>query len=89
MRAGGAAAAAAAAGGGGADDGDEEIELVEEVEEVVEALLLALRDRDTVVRWSGAKGVGRITGCLPAELGDEVVESVLGLFGPTGAAGAA
>jgi hypothetical protein len=40
--------------------------------------------QDTVVRWSGAKGIGRVTGCLPAELGDEVVGSVLELFRPTG-----
>jgi hypothetical protein len=40
--------------------------------------------QDTVVRWSGAKGIGRVTGCLPAELGDEVVGSVLDLFRPTG-----
>ena len=160
----GASAAAASAGGEGSGenaegDDDDEVELVEEVEEVIEALLGALRDKDTVVRWSGAKvctpgackrggwaggwadnaptgdsnepragwqvsivcrpapccaasqlmgasvcaalrcgmvwcgaylwcaaaqGIGRITGCLPRELGDEVVASVLELFRPTG-----
>ncbi|EFJ45543.1 hypothetical protein VOLCADRAFT_94333 [Volvox carteri f. nagariensis] len=75
--------------GGGTAEGDdddeeeEEIEIVEEVEEVVDVLLQSLRDKDTVVRWSAAKGVGRVTGCLPRELGDEVVEGVMQLFGPT------
>ncbi|KAG2492086.1 hypothetical protein HYH03_009582 [Edaphochlamys debaryana] len=80
----GAAAAAPAPASAADEEGEEdEIQIVEEVEEVVEALLGALRDRDTVVRWSGAKGVGRVAGCLPRELGDEVVAGVLGLFGPT------
>ncbi|MEW5308920.1 MAG: hypothetical protein WDW38_000840 [Sanguina aurantia] len=83
-----AAAAAAASGGGGVEGGgdeseEDECELVEEVEEIVEGLLTGLRDKDTVVRWSAAKGVGRLTGCLPKELGDEVVESVMELFKPT------
>ncbi|GLC39358.1 hypothetical protein PLESTM_000887300 [Pleodorina starrii] len=74
------------AGGDGDGDGDgddEGLQIVEEVEEVVDVLLQSLRDKDTVVRWSAAKGVGRVTGCLPRELGDEVVESLMQLFGPT------
>lgn len=35
-------------------------------------------------RWSGAKGVGRITSCLPKELGEDVVASVVELFGRAG-----
>ena len=31
-----------------------------------------------------AKGVGRVTGCLPQELADQVVAQVLELFRPTG-----
>ncbi|KAF5833815.1 armadillo-type protein [Dunaliella salina] len=59
----------------------EDFEVAEELEEVIEVLLNALRDKDTVVRWSGAKGVGRITSCLPKELADDVVASVVELFG--------
>ncbi|KAK7502461.1 hypothetical protein BaRGS_00006414 [Batillaria attramentaria] len=49
-------------------------------EEVIGQLLGCLKDKDTVVRWSAAKGVGRVTGRLPKELADEVVGSVLELF---------
>jgi hypothetical protein len=52
---------------------------------VIEVLLCALRDKDTVVRWSAAKGLGRLVGCLPRELGDEVAAGLLTLFRPTGA----
>lgn len=37
----------------------------ETIEDVIEELLVGLRDKDTVVRWSAAKGVGRVTGRLP------------------------
>ncbi|XP_006812079.1 tubulin-specific chaperone D-like [Saccoglossus kowalevskii] len=60
--------------------GDEDYDIPEEIEEVIDQLLIGLKDKDTVVRWSAAKGVGRITGRLPQELADQVVESVLELF---------
>ncbi|XP_022110714.1 tubulin-specific chaperone D-like isoform X2 [Acanthaster planci] len=62
------------------EDDDEEYDVPEEIEEVIEQLLVGLRDRSTIVRWSAAKGVGRMTGRLPRELADQVVESVLELF---------
>ncbi|CAM9771784.1 unnamed protein product, partial [Phaeothamnion confervicola] len=64
---------------GEADHGENEA-MPEELEEVVEQLLCGLRDRDTVVRWSAAKGAGRITGRLPPAAADDVVTSVLDLF---------
>lgn len=55
---------------GGMEEGVEsEDDIPEELEDIVEALLCGLRDRDTVVRWSAAKGIGRITERLPQELG--------------------
>ncbi|KAG7398260.1 hypothetical protein PHYBOEH_011433 [Phytophthora boehmeriae] len=62
------------------EDDDEAFEVVEELEQIVEVLLCGLRDKDTVVRWSAAKGIGRITGRLPYEFADDVVQSVLELF---------
>ena len=43
----------------------EEGEVPEEVETVVQQLLDGLADRDTVVRWCAAKGIGRVSGRLP------------------------
>ena len=62
------------------ENDDEELEVTEELEEVVEVLLSGLRDKDTVVRWSAAKGIGRVTSVLTKGLADEIVVSVLQLF---------
>lgn len=65
----------------GADDDDEFVgDIPSEIEDLIQILLDGLRDRDTVVRWSSAKGIGRLTNCLPASFGDDVVEAVLDLF---------
>ncbi len=50
------------------------------MEGILEQLISGLRDADTVVRWSAAKGVGRITGRLPLDLADDVVGSTLELL---------
>ncbi|XP_058140952.1 tubulin-specific chaperone D isoform X2 [Dasypus novemcinctus] len=63
-----------------ASDSDEGYDVPEEVENVIEQLLVGLKDRDTVVRWSAAKGLGRMAGRLPRELADDVVGSVLDCF---------
>ncbi|KAF0701134.1 Aste57867_8357 [Aphanomyces stellatus] len=62
---------------------DDDIEVPEELEQVVDVLLCGLRDRDTIVRWSAAKGIGRITARLPFEFADDIVQSVLLLFSPS------
>eukprot|EP00753_Platysulcus_tardus_P003808 PLAT12492.34.p1 GENE.PLAT12492.34~~PLAT12492.34.p1 ORF type:complete len:1213 (-),score=619.71 PLAT12492.34:687-4325(-) len=62
------------------DDDDDDIDVPEEVEELLDILLTGLRDSDTIVRWSAAKGVGRLTGRLPRLLADDVVLSVLELL---------
>ncbi|NXM87156.1 TBCD protein, partial [Oenanthe oenanthe] len=58
-------------------DDDEEYDIPGEIENVVEQLLVGLKDKDTIVRWSAAKGIGRITGRLPKELADDVIGSLL------------
>ncbi|KAA6421473.1 MAG: tubulin-specific chaperone D-like, partial [Trebouxia sp. A1-2] len=63
--------------------GDDDLDIPEEIEQVIEVLLTSLQDKDTVVRWSAAKGLGRITSRLPQELGDDVVVSVIELFSPS------
>lgn len=62
-----------------AEEEDDE-EVGEDMEEVIDYLLQGLKDQDTVVRWSAAKGIGRVTGRLPREFGDEVVGAILELF---------
>lgn len=59
---------------------EEDYDIPEEVENVIEQLLTGLKDKETIVRWSAAKGVGRVTGRLPKDLADEVVGSVLECF---------
>lgn len=61
---------------------EEEMDVPELVEEMLEVLLSGLRDTDTVVRWSAAKGIGRITSRLTYSLSDEILSSVLELFSP-------
>lgn len=61
-------------------DGDEDYDVPEGVETVIEQLLVGLKDKDTIVRWSAAKGIGRMAGRLPRELADDVVGSVLDCF---------
>ena len=63
-----------------ADGDDEDFEAPEEVEVVLEDLLKSLRDKDTIVRYSAAKGVARVSERLPAEFADQVLEQVLQLF---------
>ena len=56
------------------------MEVAEEIEEVVDFLLTYLKDRETIVRWSAAKGLGRVTARLPWQFADQVVGSVLESF---------
>ncbi|CAH2292057.1 tubulin-specific chaperone D [Pelobates cultripes] len=62
------------------EEDDEDYDIPEEIENVIEQLLVGLKDKDTIVRWSTAKGIGRITGRLPKDLADDVVGSVLDCF---------
>ncbi|KAK1420140.1 hypothetical protein QVD17_21492 [Tagetes erecta] len=61
---------------------EEEMDVPDIIEEFIELLLSGLKDTDTVVRWSAAKGIGRITSRLTYTLAEEVFMSVLELFSP-------
>lgn len=78
--------AVASSGDGGGNAEAELPDIPAEIEDVLGVLLGSCSDRDTVVRWSAAKGVGRLAGCLPCELAEEVVQGVLGLLSPAGKA---
>lgn len=40
-----------------------------------------MKDTDTVIRWTAAKGIGRITGRLSLDFADQIVEQLFDLFG--------
>ncbi|KAJ2393312.1 hypothetical protein GGI05_002455 [Coemansia sp. RSA 2603] len=52
---------------------DESAEISEEVEVFIGILLQKLQDKDTIVRWSAAKGIGRVSERLPLPLAQEIV----------------
>mmetsp|Transcript_3749 Transcript_3749/g.23580 ORF Transcript_3749/g.23580 Transcript_3749/m.23580 type:complete len:1267 (-) Transcript_3749:1594-5394(-) len=52
------------------------------LEAAIEMLLSGLMDRDTVVRWSAAKGLGRISSRLSLTLASDVVEAVVDILSP-------
>ncbi|THV05301.1 ARM repeat-containing protein [Dendrothele bispora CBS 962.96] len=58
----------------------EDIDIPEGVETVLEQLFSALQDKDTLVRWSAAKGIARVAERLPVDFVDQVLETVLGHF---------
>ncbi|KAI9499220.1 tubulin folding cofactor D C terminal-domain-containing protein [Zychaea mexicana] len=65
-------------GSQGNTDDDEYVS--DNLETVIDILLNGLRDKDTIVRWSAAKGIGRITQRLPHELAEDVIDYLLELF---------
>ncbi|KAI0917160.1 hypothetical protein AcV5_007706 [Taiwanofungus camphoratus] len=59
---------------------DDDFDVPEETESVLEELFEALQDKDTIVRWSAAKGIARISERLPAEFAQQVLDTIIGLF---------
>ena len=64
------------------EDDDVTVQVSAEMEAVVDVLLTALGDSDTIVRWCAAKGLGRLTARLPFALADDIVDCILQLFIP-------
>eukprot|EP00842_Homolaphlyctis_polyrhiza_P001393 jgi/Hompol1/2254/HPOL_005909-RA len=62
------------------NDEDNFDDLPDEMEEIVGMLLDGLRDRDTIVRWTSAKGIGRIAERLNFELADDIVGSIIDIM---------
>lgn len=46
----------------------------EQLEFIIQLLLESLKDEDNVVRWTSAKGLGRITQRLTKDFADQIVE---------------
>ena len=55
----------------------------EKLEHIIQLLLESLKDEDNVVRWTSAKGLGRITQRLTKDFADQVVEQLPELFKET------
>ncbi|KAJ2613196.1 hypothetical protein H4S08_002342 [Coemansia sp. RSA 1365] len=76
--------AAAVSNNTDSDDGTIEQVLDTEIPEDVECflgiLLHRLHDKDTIVRWSASKGVGRIAERLPIALAKEIVSAVANIL---------
>uniref|UniRef100_A0A5K3F699 Tubulin-specific chaperone D n=2 Tax=Mesocestoides corti TaxID=53468 RepID=A0A5K3F699_MESCO len=60
-------------------DDDEIIDVPDEVADVIDQLIDALRSKFTYVRWSAAKGLGRICSRLTAPFVDDVLSAILNL----------
>ncbi|XP_075153533.1 tubulin folding cofactor D [Haematobia irritans] len=64
------------------ENSEDEIVVPDAIEEVIEELLQALRSGGNDIRWSAAKGIGRVTNRLSRELADEVIGSVIDILNP-------
>ncbi|KAA1469978.1 TBCD protein [Dentipellis sp. KUC8613] len=60
--------------------GGSEEDVPEEIETILQEIFHALEDKDTIVRWSAAKGVASVAERLPADFDEQVLETVMGLF---------
>lgn len=59
---------------------EEDYDIPDEIETFLSILISSLKDRDTDVRWSAAKGIARLTSRLPLLLADDVIGTLLDLF---------
>jgi hypothetical protein len=60
-----------------AGDTNELFLIPDQVEDAMDQLLRSLTDPSTIVRWSSAKGIGRLTERLPAICADDVLDALL------------
>ncbi|KAG7443080.1 TBCD protein [Guyanagaster necrorhizus] len=64
----------------GGTDSQDSIEVPDSIEVMLEQLFQSLQDKDTIVRWSAAKGIARISDRLPTDFADQVLDTIMGLF---------
>jgi tubulin-specific chaperone D len=57
-----------------ASDEELEDEQYEKLEFIIQFLLDSLKDDDNVIRWTAAKGIGRITMRLSKDFADQIVQ---------------
>ncbi|KAJ1583910.1 hypothetical protein NDA11_001396 [Ustilago hordei] len=62
------------------EEDDDESDIPEEIESFISYLIEALQHKDTVVRYSAAKGLARLCDRLPNSFLDQVVEAIVSLF---------
>ncbi|EFX67501.1 hypothetical protein DAPPUDRAFT_331002 [Daphnia pulex] len=62
------------------DEDDHDYDVPEEIKEVLDEILQALRDKNREVQYSAAKGIGRLTSRLSKNFADQVIESIMELF---------
>lgn len=65
---------------GFAQTGDDSEDVPDEIEGVVDEMLIALRDRDTTIRWSAAKYMVRIASRVPSEFADQLLDAVMEVY---------
>lgn len=61
-------------------DENNDHEIPSAMEDIIENLIKGLHDKSMIIRWSAAKGIGRITSRLPIDLADEVLGYILNIF---------
>ena len=59
---------------------EDDQDIPECLDDIVGILLLGLQDKDTIVRWSAAKGLGRIANRLSSEMAQEIISNVMDMF---------
>ncbi|UZJ54940.1 hypothetical protein CBS101457_004260 [Exobasidium rhododendri] len=62
------------------EEEEEDEEVPEEIDAYIATLMDALQDKDTVVRYSAAKGLSRLCSRLPVSFVDQVSDAVTDLF---------
>ncbi|KAI0072860.1 TBCD protein [Panus rudis PR-1116 ss-1] len=65
---------------GSAMDPDLDMDVPEETETALEELFQSLQDKDTIVRYSSAKGIARIADRLSSDFISQILDNILQLF---------